>query len=316
MNLTKITKITTESSQKGQRIDKFLSDFDSTISRSKWQKIIKEGQILTNNKEVKADYVLKENDVIQILPAKKEIKKKKKIPDVKIIYEDDAVIVLDKPAGVLSQDAPSSPSPSLTDFLLNYYPPIKNVGESEDRCGIVHRLDKDTSGIIIVAKNEKSFLFLKNQFQNREVQKTYMALVYGNIKEKEGKIELKIGRSKSKPNMQTVIDSKRKKEIKSREALTFYKVQKTFPNYTLLEVFPKTGRMHQIRVHLKSIGYPIVGDQKYFFKKNAEIKPKLNRQFLHASKLKIKLPNGKIKVFESNLASDLDNFLLKISSLD
>lgn len=314
--MAKTIEITIKSDQKGQRIDKFLSSFDLAVSRSKWQKIIKEGRILANNKEIKTDYNLKENDIIQILPEKVEIKKKKEVPDVKIVYEDSDVIVLDKPAGVLSQDAPSSSSPSLTDFLLVYYPLIKNVGESENRCGIVHRLDKDTSGLMIVAKNEESFIFLKKQFQEREVQKTYTALVYGNVKEKEGKIELKIGRSKSKPNMQTVIDSKRKEEIKSREALTLYKVKKVFSEYTLLEVFPKTGRMHQIRVHLKAIGYPIVGDKKYFFKKYADKKPILERQFLHASELKIKLPNGKISIFQSNLASEMKEFVFKISSLD
>ncbi|MCK5332743.1 RluA family pseudouridine synthase [Candidatus Parcubacteria bacterium] len=312
--MTKKTEIIIKSEQKGQRIDKFLSVFDSAVSRSKWQKIIKEGRILANNKEIKTDYNLKEDDLIRILPAKKKKEEKKEIPDVKILYEDADVIVLDKPAGVLSQDAPSSPSPSLTAFLLDYYPQIQNVGESENRCGIVHRLDKDTSGVIIVAKNEKSFLFLKKQFQDRKVQKIYIALVYGNVKEKEGKVELKIGRSKSKPNMQTVIDSKRKEEIKSREALTLYKVEKTFSDYTLLEVFPKTGRMHQIRVHLKAIGYPIVGDLKYYYKKYADKEPKLSRQFLHASELNIKLPSGKETTFRTDLAGDLQEFLFKIEN--
>jgi|SRR5680860_122277 len=310
--MEEIIEITINEKQKGQRIDKFLSDFDLEVSRSKWQKIIKEGRVLTNNKVIKTDYLLKEGDWVQILPATKETKEAKEIPKIAILYEDQNVIVLDKPAGVLSQEATSSKSPCLTDFLLNYCPEIKNVGESENRCGIVHRLDKDTSGVIIVAKNEESFLFLKKQFQERGVQKMYTALVYGKMKEKEGNIDLKIGRSRSKPNMQTVIDSERKMEIKSRDALTFYKVKEIFPNYTLLEVFPKTGRMHQIRVHLKAIGYPIVGDQKYFFKKYADKKILLERQFLHASELRIKLPNGKLTVFKSELANDLQKFMNKI----
>ena len=234
------------------------------------------------------------------------------IPDIGIIYEDNDVIVLNKPAGVLSQNAESSKNPSISDFLVKHCPEIKNVGEDEMRFGVVHRLDKDTSGIIITAKNNQAFEFLKDQFKNRKTQKVYLALVYGNIKPKEGEINFKIGRSKTNPNMQTAIDTKKKEDIKSREAKTIYKTIENFKDYSLLEVSPKTGRMHQIRVHLKAIGYPIVGDQKYFFKKYRNKSPELNRQFLHAKELGITLPNGKNVKFKAKLPSDLENFLNKI----
>lgn len=311
--------------QSNQRIDKFLAGFNVEKSRASWQKKIKNKEVLVNNKKIKADYILKEDDKIEIFevflkippalfykggenepPPSPFLKEGVKI---KIIYEDDDVIVINKPVGVLSQKAESSGAPAVSDFLVRHFPKIKEVGEDEQRYGIVHRLDKDTSGIIIVAKNKKSFEFLKEQFKNRKVQKTYIALVYGKVEPKKGIIDLKIGRSKTKPNMQTVIDTKKKENIKSREALTLYQTIKNYKNYTLLEVQPKTGRMHQIRVHLKALGFPVVGDQKYFFRKYKNKNLELSRQFLHAGELKIKLLNGRERVFKADLADDLKKFL-------
>jgi 23S rRNA pseudouridine1911/1915/1917 synthase len=312
-------KIKITPSQSNQRIDKFLAGFYVEKSRAEWQKRISNKEVLVNKKEIKPDYILKKDDKVKILkispeipPASFDKMEEIETQKIEIIYEDDDVIVIDKPAGVLSQKAKSSEAPAVSDFLVKHYPKIKEVGEDEQRYGIVHRLDKDTSGVIIIAKNNKSFEFLKDQFKNRKVQKTYATLVYGTVEPKKGIIDLKIGRSKTKPNMQTVIDTKKKENIRSREALTLYKTIKNYKNYTLLEVQLKTGRMHQIRVHLKAIGYPVVGDQKYFFKKYRDIKPKLERQFLHAGELKIKLPNGKINAFRSKLPKDLEKFLEKI----
>lgn len=302
--------------QTGQRLDKFLAGFDAKKSRSSWQKKIQNGEILVNSKEVKADYTLKEKDEITILPdSEKAEKKKTPVPDIKIIYEDQDIIVIDKPIGVLSQSATSSSSPAVSDFLIKHFPKIKEVGEDEQRFGIVHRLDKDTSGLMIVAKNNESFLFLKEQFKNRKAKKVYTALVHGNIEPREGSIDFKIGRSKTNPQMQTAIDSKKKEGIKAREALTLYKTVQTFPEYSLLAVEIKTGRMHQIRVHMKAIGHPIVGDQKYSLKKFANKNQDLRRQFLHASELTVALPNdGELKTFRSNLPTDLEAFLKSISS--
>jgi len=305
--------------QSNQRIDKFLAGFYPKRSRASWQKRIKNKEVLVNNKGVKADYVLKKEDKVEILKIISEIPLapfskggKVEIPEIEIIYEDDDVIVLNKPAGVLSQNAESSKSPSISDFLVKHFPEIKNVGEDEMRFGVVHRLDKDTSGVIITAKNNKAFEFLKDQFKNRKTRKIYTALVYGNIEPKEGEINFKIGRSKTNPNMQTVIDTKKKENIKAREARTVYKTIKNLEDYSLLEASPKTGRMHQIRVHLKAIGYPIVGDRKYFFKKYRNKSTELNRQFLHAKELKTELPNKKKMRFKAKLPDDLKNFLDKI----
>ncbi len=313
-------KIKINSAQSSQRTDKFLAGFYVKKSRASWQKKIKSEKVLINKKRVKPDYILKEGDEVEILsisqlPIATPYLKigKIEIPQIEIIYEDDNVIVIDKPAGVLSQNAESSESPSVADFLVKYLPKIREIGQDEQRFGAVHRLDKDTSGVMVVAKNNNSFEFLKDQFKNRKTQKTYTTLVYGIISPKEGMINLKIGRSKTNPLMQTVINTKKKEAIKSREAVTVYKTIKTLKNYSLLEGSPKTGRMHQIRVHLKALGYPVVGDKKYFFRKYSKIEPKINRQFLHASKLEISLPNNTKTNFKSKLPKDLKKFLDKIS---
>ena len=318
--MTNPKKIKINPSQSNQRIDRFLASFYKEKSRASWQKKIKNKEILVNNKEVKPDYVLKEGDEVEILEIPAAYDEIPPAPflkggvNIEIIYEDDDVIVINKPAGVLSQNAESSKSPSVSDFLVKHYPKIKKVGEDEQRYGTVHRLDKDTSGVMIVAKNNQTFEFLKDQFKNRKTQKVYLALVYGKVNPPEGVIDLKIGRSKTNPNMQTVIDTKKKENIKSREARTVYKTIKNFKDYSLLEVSPKTGRMHQIRVHLKAIGYPVVGDKKYFFKKYKNENLELNRQFLHASELRIKLLDGKDKIFKAELAGDLRNHIAKLSS--
>lgn len=308
--MSKTFKITKD--QANQRLDRFLASFLAERSRSSWQKEIKEGNVQINGKTAKADHILKENYEIKIEESNANKSATKEIPKIEILFENDDIIVIDKPAGVLAQATVSSKSPSVTDFLKNHYPKICEVGEDELRFGIVHRLDKDTSGVMIAAKNNEALAFLKNQFKERLTQKTYLALVYGTVEPKEGSVDLRIGRSKTNPNMQTVIDSPKKEDIKSREALTFYKVLENYKGYTLLEVQPKTGRMHQIRVHLKAIGHPIVGDKKYFFKKNTDLKPKMERQFLHAHKLEIFISQGKKMAFNSDLPQDLRLFLDKI----
>jgi len=216
--------------------------------------------------------------------------------DIKIIYEDNDILAINKPAGLVVHG-----ENSLVDWIVNKYPGIKNVGEDLSRPGIVHRLDKDTSGVILVAKNQKSFEYLKEQFQNRKIKKTYLVLVDGIIKNNSGVINLAIGKSKS--------DFRKKKAGgeatgKIREAVTEYKVLKRFKNYTFLEVYPKTGRTHQIRVHFKAIGHPVVGDKLYGKKEQI-----LSRQFLHAKSLEfVNFDESKIKI-EADLSDDLKNFL-------
>lgn len=215
--------------------------------------------------------------------------------EVKIIYEDKDVLAINKPAGLLVH-GPNS----LVDWLLKKYPEIKDVGEDSIRPGIVHRLDKDTSGVLLVAKNQKAFEYLKEQFQNRKIKKTYLVLVDEIIKDNSGVINLPIAKSKKDFRKKTAGG---KMVGISREAVTEYKVIKRFDKFTLLEVYPKTGRTHQIRVHFKAINHPVAGDKLYGRQNN------LNRQFLHASSLEFKLPDGSVIKLEADLPEDLKNFL-------
>ncbi|MFA6896833.1 MAG: RluA family pseudouridine synthase [Patescibacteria group bacterium] len=304
-----ILKIRITAETKCQRLDKFLADFDMQKSRAAWQKLIKSGKVLVNGQAADAKYSVKANDMIEILkedtPAKREVI----IPDIKIIYEDADVIVIDKPISVIAQRVGTSDAPAVTDFLENHFPPIKKVGEDEQRSGIVHRLDKDTSGIMIAAKNQEAFEFLKDKFKKREVEKIYTALVYGKVEPAAGEIDFAIGRNPKLPCQQTVIRNPESSTIKCRAARTFYRTVKNCNDYSLLEVKLETGRMHQIRVHMKAIGHPVVGDPKYAEEKLLRNTPELKRQFLHAGTLKIALPKGQTKIFHSELPTDLQNFL-------
>jgi len=199
---------------------------------------------------------------------------------VKIIYEDENVQVIDKPAGVNSDDFPRR----------------------------AHRLDKDTSGVIIAAKNDKSLEFLQNQFKERKVSKKYIALVVGHLKKEGETVNTLLGRAPSDRRKQKAYLANGPKKTGLRQAVTSYKVLQRFEKYDLIEVEPKTGRKHQIRAHLVYLGHPLAGDKLYGFKN--QIKPKgLLRQFLHASYLKIKLPDGKEKEFKSDLPDDLEKVI-------
>ncbi len=223
---------------------------------------------------------------------------------IKIIYEDKDVLVINKPAG-LTIHAGVKTEKTLVDWLLEKYPEIKNVGEDPARPGIVHRLDKDTSGVMIVAKNQPAYDWLKNQFKNRLVKKTYIALVRGLVEKDFGTINLPISRSLKKRIRQTT-----KTTAASRAAITEYKVIKRLQdlNLTLVEAYPFTGRMHQIRVHFKSINHPLAGDKIYTTKKYKDFE-KFPRLMLHAQKLKIVLPGSIEKIFEAELPEDFKNYI-------
>lgn len=223
-----------------------------------------------------------------------------------IVYEDKNIIVLNKPAGLLAHPTNKKEKDTLTNRLIEYCSEIKNVEQNPLRPGLVHRLDKDTSGLIIAAKNNRTYNYLKEQFKKRLIQKEYLALVVGRPKEKTGIITKPITRSKRDPPKRTV-----GLWGKWRKAETYYEILKEFKNYTLLKVFPKTGRMHQIRVHLASIGHPVAGDKLYKFKRQPVPKG-LKRQFLHASHLKFKLYGGKTMELQSNLPQDLQEVIDKL----
>ncbi len=227
-----------------------------------------------------------------------------------IVYEDKDIIVLNKQAGISVHPSINEPRGTLVDALLARYPELKGVGEDPIRPGIVHRLDKDTSGVLVVAKNQKTFEFLKKEWQEGRVIKKYFALVWGHPKEK-GEIVSELTRSIKDFRKRMVVkpEKQKDKEIKGKIAVTEYKVIKKFRDYSLIEVFPKTGRMHQIRVHMASLGHPVAGDKVYGKKK--ETPEGLARQFLHAYFLSFSL-FGKKLAFEIDLPDDLNRVLAKL----
>lgn len=222
-----------------------------------------------------------------------------------IVYEDNNILVLNKPAGIsVHKTHPQDPNKTLIDFVLEKYPEIKLVGESPLRPGLVHRLDKETSGLIIIAKNQKTFEYFKNLFQTRKIKKTYLALAHGHLKNKKGRIALPLGKIGARQTTRLL----GKKTLKERSAVTDYEVVREFPGYSLLEVYPQTGRTHQIRIHLKSIGHPLVCDKIYGDKKNG-CPLELGRLFLHAQKLEFKNLNEQNLILETDPPLELTNFL-------
>jgi 23S rRNA pseudouridine1911/1915/1917 synthase len=215
-----------------------------------------------------------------------------KIP---IIYEDNDILVIDKSAGLLVHPVKDEKN-TLIDILKQKYPNAQ----------LVHRLDRDTSGLMVIAKNEKISEWLKEQFEKRTIKKKYLALVVGKMKDAKGIITKTISKSRKRGGSQTTTPIR-----KRREAITRYEALKEFENYTLLEVSPETGRTHQIRIHLASIGHPIAGDEKYKFKRQEKIEG-LNRQFLHSRYLQIPMPDGSIKEFQSELPEELNKILKTI----
>jgi len=207
--------------------------------------------------------------------------------DIKIIYEDNDLLVVDKPAGIQTIEIPAKLG--------------KNIFN-------IHRLDKDTSGVNLFAKNQEALIFFQKQFKNREIEKKYTALVVGQLKDKEKRIETLIGRAPREKKKQRAYLTIEPRAVNKREAITEYKVIKEYEKYTLIEVFPKTGRKHQIRCHMAYLGHPIAGDKMYGFK-NQPVPKGLNRHFLHASYIKIKLPNGEYKEFESKLPEELQKYV-------
>ena len=226
---------------------------------------------------------------------------------IDIIFENEDFLVINKPAGLLVHQI-NKPEKTLVDWLINRYPKIKEVGEDKTRPGIVHRLDRETSGLLLIAKNQKAFNYFKKLFQEHQIKKGYFALVYGEFKNKKGEINKPIGIVASSIKRSTA--AKKMKELK--EAVTEYEVIKSFEyegeKFSLLKVFPKTGRTHQIRVHLSSIGHPILGD-KIYGRRRQNFSPRL---FLHAYLLEFKAPNGSVLHLESDLPSDLVNVLAKL----
>lgn len=301
-------KITIQKSDAGKRLDKFLAEKFSDYSRSFIQKLIKENKVTVNNQKISVHYQLKEKDIIRMelkKPASISLKPESKIK-LDIVFENNDFIILNKPAGLVIHPSPSTPNHTLVNGLLAYYPQMAKVGDDSLRPGIVHRLDKDVSGALVIAKNQKAFLHLKNQFQKRLIKKKYLALIRGKINPPVGEINLSIGRSKRYPFRMGV-----KKAGEGKTAQTIYSTQKTFLRYSLLEIRTKTGRTHQIRVHLFSLGHPIVGDSIYRQKRTKTIED-FNRIFLHAHFLQFTDLQGEKRIFQIDLPIELKQFLSKL----
>lgn len=229
-----------------------------------------------------------------------------------ILFENDDVIAVNKPTGLVVHPDGRTDERTLVDWILETHPEMKGVGEPLtlqsgeviDRPGIVHRLDRETSGVLIIAKNQEAFLFLKSQFQNRETKKIYNAFVYGNFKEAEGVIDRPIGRSASDFRRWS---AQRGAKGEMRDAITEYTVVKSIKGFSFVEARPKTGRTHQIRVHFKAIDHPVVSDKLY-----APNMPKalgFERLALHARSLTIMLPGGELKSIEAPLPEDFEHAL-------
>lgn len=276
------------------RLDKYLIDKYPEFTRSYLQRLIAQGYILVNEEPTKASQKLNPDDIIKIVfpPPEPTTLVAESIP-LSIVFEDNDIVVIDKPAGLTVHPSPGHTMHTLVNALLARCPELANFGDSM-RPGIIHRLDKDTSGLMIIAKNISAQQNLINQFKTRSVSKGYISLVKGKLTPSQGIIEAPIGRDPSNRKRMAVVSN-------GRYAKTRYKVIEYLGNYTLLDITIETGRTHQIRVHLAAIGYPVVGDPVYGVKSKY-----LSRQFIHACRLGFRLPgSGEFREFTSDLPPDL-----------
>jgi 23S rRNA pseudouridine1911/1915/1917 synthase len=273
-------------SEEQKRIDAYISE-NTEYSRTAVQRLIEEEKITVNGKKEKASYKVQNGDRIEIEeePAR-EIKLKAQDIPVEILYEDDDIIVVNKPKGMVVHPANGNPDGTLVNAVMAICKDSLSGIGGEIRPGIVHRLDKNTSGAIIIAKNDKAHINLSEQLKNHEIKKTYIALVRGVVKENNATINMPIGRSKKDRKKMDV-------DKNGKEAITHFKVLKRYKDCTLLEINIETGRTHQIRVHLSHIGYPIIGDEVY---SNGKNKWNIEGQCLNAKSL-----DFKHKIIEKNM---------------
>jgi len=308
--MKQFNNLTIKKSESDQRLDVFLAS-KLDLSRSQAQKQIKQGVVLVNDKVENSHYKVQAGDKIKILSATKQENKKTKsaLPKFKTIAETDDYLVINKPSGVIVHGGEGITEATLVDALEKKYSQIKKVGDDSRRPGIVHRLDKEASGLMIIAKNNKTFEHLKKQFQKRAVAKQYYALIYGTLDTEHDEINFPIARSAKGYKM-----SARPANQEGRQAVTEFEIEQKFINYTLLDVKIKTGRTHQIRVHLSAYGHPIVGDNLYATKKTREQNKKLNlnRIFLHAYTLGFNDLQGEWQEFKIQLPSELKLLLKKV----
>ena len=290
--------------EKGKRLDAYVSSLNIEITRTSAQRLIEQEHILVNGKKQKVAYKVSEGDIVSIekVEAKSIELKAQEIP-IDIIYEDKDIIVVNKPKGMVVHPANGNPDGTLVNAIMSICKDSLSGIGGEIRPGIVHRLDKDTSGLLIVAKNDMAHVKMSEQIKNHEVKKTYIALVRGVVKENEATIDMPIGRSQSDRKKMAVTKN-------GKNAVTHIKVLKRYDKYTLLQVNIETGRTHQIRVHLSHIGYPIVGDCVY---SNGKNEFGVIGQCLHAQCLEFKHPiTQKEMKLEAPLPEYFDNIIKEL----
>jgi len=302
------------------RLDVFVAKQFPKYSRAHIQRAIRAHEIVLNGKAIKPHARIKPGDEIKVkisedspvLPVAENLK-------IPVVFENKEYVVINKPAGIQVHPSKGIISGTVVNWLLHRYPEIQKVGETtkgnapaDMRPGVVHRLDKNTSGVMVIAKTQRAFRYFKKLFQKRLVEKAYVAVVRGVVSQDEGTISFPIARSRRSPTKQaaytgSIIPSS------ARDALTHYRTVKRYKEVSVLEVSPKTGRMHQIRVHCAAIGHPVLGDTTYGSKRTRGAnEPK--RQLLHAKKISFVDPSGEKKVFLAPLPSDIKLFIRSLSA--
>ena len=289
----------------GSRLDRWLADQLPDFSRSHLQQLITDGCVTIGNRPTKASTRLEAGQTVNLqVPEAKPVELRAEPIPLTVVYEDDDLLVLDKPAGLVVHPAPGHPSGTLVNALLARWRDFKGL-KGDLRPGLVHRLDKDTSGLLIVAKNDASMLKLSAQIKERRVKKEYLALVEGRLEPAEGRIEAPVGRHPMERQQMAVVRG-------GRESTTHFSVEQYFKDFSLVRARPVTGRTHQIRVHLAFAGHPVAGDSVYGHRRV----PGLPRQFLHATRLGFTQPtSGEWIQLETPLPPDLQGFLDSLSPL-
>ena len=312
--------VTVSEDAAGQRLDIFCVAHAPQYSRAAIQRAIKQGTITVNDSAVKPRYLVQTDDTVVLdIPATESspiLPVAEPLP-IRILYADEHVVVINKPANLASHPGLGRETHTVASWFAERYPAVSEarptgrpaaatVGEDSQRPGIVHRLDKDTTGVMILARNAAAYTHLKTQFQKRYAKKEYLALVFGTPKKTSGRIRRALKRSLHNPLRRTV-------DPTGKEAITEWRVEEDWESqpYTLLRLFPLTGRTHQLRAHLHWFGYPIVGDDLYTFKRQRPPRG-VTHQLLHAEKLTIQLPVGKKKTFTAPLPDEFEQVLSEI----
>lgn len=292
-------EINVKDDETGQRIDKLLSTRLDSVSRAYLQQLIKKKFVNVNGKPVKSSYQCRKEDMIVVhIPEPEPLAIKPEQLELDIVFEDDHVIVVNKPRGMVVHPAPGNVTGTLVNGLLAHCQDLSGINGTA-RPGIVHRIDKDTSGLLMVAKNDEAHISLARQLQKKSVTRKYTAIVHGVPNESRGMIDAPIARDENDRKKMAV-------SAKGKEAVTHFRVLKRFVQYSLIECQLETGRTHQIRVHMKYIGFPIAGDPKYGPKKTLPIQG----QALHAGVLGFEHPkNGEQLVFSAPIPADMQRLL-------